>query len=193
MKININNLVQKLVYFMEKYNVAIEDYDLIRYGLTIFIRYLTLIVTIFTISVFLNILIETLIFNLFFIGLRIYTGGYHSKNAISCFVISLFITIGIPYLLKYLTLTDLQIILFLITSVFILLNINIESNSNKFIDEYENLIYKKKMKILILIYSLILVILLFLSFKNLAQLLLFSIIVNSISVLIEKFKMKGEL
>lgn len=193
MKININNLVQKLVYFMEKYNVAIEDYDLIRYGLTIFIRYLTLIVTIFTISVFLNILIETLIFNLFFIGLRIYTGGYHSKNAISCFVISLFITIGIPYLLKYLTLTDLQIILFLITSVFILLNINIESNSNKFIDEYENLIYKKKMKILISIYSLILVILLFLSFKNLAQLLLFSIIVNSISVLIEKFKMKGEL
>lgn len=193
MKININNLVQKLVYFMEKYNVAIEDYDLIRYGLTIFIRYLTLIVTIFTISVFLNILIETLIFNLFFIGLRIYTGGYHSKNAISCFVISLFITISIPYLLKYLTLTDLQIILFLITSVFILLNINIESNSNKFIDEYENLIYKKKMKILISIYSLILVILLFLSFKNLAQLLLFSIIVNSISVLIEKFKMKGEL
>lgn len=193
MKININNLVQKLVYFMEKYNVAIEDYDLIRYGLTIFIRYLTLIVTIFTISVFLNILIETLIFNLFFIGLRIYTGGYHSKNAISCFVISLFITIGIPYLLKDLTLTDLQIILFLITSVFILLNINIESNSNKFIDEYENLIYKKKMKILISIYSLILVILLFLSFKNLAQLLLFSIIVNSISVLIENFKMKGEL
>lgn len=193
MKININNLVQKLVYFMEKYNVAIEDYDLIRYGLTIFIRYLTLIVTIFTISVFLNILIETLIFNLFFIGLRIYTGGYHSKNAISCFVISLFITIGIPYLLKYLTLTDLQIILFLITSVFILLNINIESNSNKLIDEYENLIYKKKMKILISIYSLILVILLFLSFKNLAQLLLFSIIVNSISVLIENFKMKGEL
>lgn len=193
MKININNLVQKLVYFMEKYNVAIEDYDLIRYGLTIFIRYLTLIVTIFTISVFLNILIETLIFNLFFIGLRIYTGGYHSKNAIFCFVISLFITIGIPYLLKYLTLTDLQIILFLITSVFILLNINIESNSNKLIDEYENLIYKKKMKILISIYSLILVILLFLSFKNLAQLLLFSIIVNSISVLIENFKMKGEL
>lgn len=193
MKINIINFVQKIVYLMEKNNVAIEDYDLIRYGLTIFIRYLILIVTIFTLSIFLNIFIKTLIFNLFFIGLRIYTGGYHSKNAISCFIISLLITIGIPYLLKNLTLTDLQIILLLITSVFILLNIKIESNSNKLIDEYENLIYKKKMKILISIYSLILVILLFLSFKNLAQLLLFSIIVNSISVLIEKFKMKGEL
>lgn len=66
-----------------------NDINKCNYGLDIFISSTLEVLSILIISLFINNFIETLLFFIAFIPLRIYAGGYHAKTRLKCFIISI--------------------------------------------------------------------------------------------------------
>lgn len=66
-----------------------DDISKCSYGLDIFISSIVEVLSILIISAFVKNFVETLMFFLAFIPLRIYAGGYHAETRIRCFLVSL--------------------------------------------------------------------------------------------------------
>lgn len=85
----IENIGIKLgKYFFNKGYINEEDTDAVRYYVEVFFNeYLQLVITIF-IGYLINQLIETILYLIFFISIRKYSGGYHAKTILRCNLIS---------------------------------------------------------------------------------------------------------
>lgn len=66
-----------------------EDIDKCRYGLGVFIASTLEVISILIISVAIKNFLQTLMFFLAFIPLRIYAGGYHANTKLRCYFVSL--------------------------------------------------------------------------------------------------------
>lgn len=66
-----------------------EDVDKCRYGLDVFISSTIEVVSILIIAVTIKNFLQTLMFFLAFIPLRIYAGGYHANTKLRCYFVSL--------------------------------------------------------------------------------------------------------
>lgn len=85
----IENIGIKLgKYFFNKGYINEEDTDAVRYYVEVFFNeYLQLVITIF-IGYLINQLIETILYLIFFISIRKYSGGYNAKTILRCNLIS---------------------------------------------------------------------------------------------------------
>ena len=66
-----------------------DNVDACRYGLDIFVSSVLEIISILVISVFVGNFVETLLFFLTFVPLRIYAGGYHADTKLKCYFVSI--------------------------------------------------------------------------------------------------------
>ena len=66
-----------------------EDVDKCRYGLDILLSSVLEIISILVISAFVGNLVQTLLFFIAFVPLRIYAGGYHANTKLKCYLVSL--------------------------------------------------------------------------------------------------------
>ena len=69
------------------------------YGIEVTMEKLISYSVLFILAVFLKILIPSILFFLFFIVLRGYTGGYHAKTFMGCFISSIFLYLGCSQLM----------------------------------------------------------------------------------------------
>uniref|UniRef100_UPI004055DAB2 accessory gene regulator B family protein n=1 Tax=Agathobacter sp. TaxID=2021311 RepID=UPI004055DAB2 len=138
---------------LDKKLITKQDQELYLYGLNALILLLTNFFTALLLGHFTNHLIEVLVFFLFFIPLRSYAGGYHTKNKITCYFFSNFmilIIIHIPTIVSSKTAFSVISLLFFISIAIIILTAPIP-NYNRIFDNIEQKVFMKRTRFILFI------------------------------------------
>lgn len=169
--------------FVENEIIEKEKSEIFAYGLELMMITVFDILAILILSLFLHCFLETVIYLLAFIPLRIYTGGYHADSALRCFLIFLCSFILFVVLIAvipagcYIYIEALIAVIGLI-AVFLLAPIE---NSNKPLGKTEILFYKKISRIIVIVHTLIIVTFMFI---NRTSLLLWAFSLGEFSVVL---------
>lgn len=131
-----------------------EEYDVYLFGVYQNIVLILNMITSFIIFAIFHLVIEGLLFSIFYSSLRSYSGGYHSRTLSSCYVFSVMLTIGIALIINEITLNYLWMIIFALACVFIYVTAPVDT-SNKRLDNAEKKRYGKKSKMILWICILI--------------------------------------
>ncbi|MBP1925460.1 accessory gene regulator B [Sedimentibacter acidaminivorans] len=150
----ISSLSQSILNgFIEQRIISEEDRNIYEYGIEIAISYLLNFLTMITISFFMNMLIECIVFLIIFVPLKGYTGGYHAPNYIICFVISCLTVTAVLFATKY---TSMQINQFILLLTMIMAGVSIYilgpiEDKNKPLTKNEYVHFRAKIKIILII------------------------------------------
>lgn len=177
-------MIDKLYCVFQKNGINIAKDDFV-YGLTNLIHWLTFVMILIPISLYLNILIESCMFYIFYSRLRKYTGGIHMKNNILCIVSSLIISVIIPIIAKKLIINSLLVVIisYTFTIMFIFFHKSIQHN-NKPLSEEEITYYTRNAMIVEGIYAIISICLSLLNFCSISTLILYATFFCTIELLI---------
>ena len=96
---NISDRVAKLL--VDGHIIKETDKDKCSYGIDIMLASLSQILCILVISVFAKNFLETLLFFLAFVPLRIYAGGYHAETRLRCFMVLAGVYLAFSIFIKY--------------------------------------------------------------------------------------------
>jgi len=150
----ISSLSQSILNsFIEQRIISEEDKNIYAYGAELAISYLLNLLAMVTISFFMNMLIECIVFLMIFVPLKGYTGGYHASNYKICFVISCLTVTTVLFATKYVSMQTNQFILFLtmITAGIFIYILGPIEDKNKPLTKNEYVHYRGKIKFIIVI------------------------------------------
>lgn len=138
-----------------------DNVDACRYGLDIFVSSVLEIISILVISVFVGNFVETLLFFLAFVPLRIYAGGYHADTKLKCYFVSIGVyaafTAAIYALPQTLYITvNMLMSMFSVVIVFAAAPV---VHRNKTVNEIERMYYRKFSILICMVETLIILIL----------------------------------
>ncbi len=145
----------KFYKYLNKYYYI--DYDIFEYGIYILLTYLLVFVVIFTISLYLNIVLEEFIFWLVFIPLRKYSGGFHFTNKFLCLVTSTLIAISIGYTAKLPIISPNISIIIIIFTFLTTIILKTSNHPNKNLSDKEIRFFTNKSLKIQIIYILLLI------------------------------------
>lgn len=131
-------------YIMKKGLVQKEDYEIYQYGFETFLELFINVICSILIAVILDLKLECIIFFLFFIPLRSYSGGLHMEHYITCLFLSCGTLIGVLLLVKYYTLQPILSFLLLLPAIIIVKVIGPVNHPNRTVDAEENEYFQKK-------------------------------------------------
>jgi len=152
--------------YSHKYNsVKLKE---IRYGLEAIYTIITKSLVIITISILLNFFKELLLFLIFYILLRSFAYGCHAKSNIRCWILSILLIIGLPYIFSLLYL-NYSVILIIWSICFFTLFLFAPADTEK--RPMKNRKKIIKFKIITIIISLLYLILMFLNKKVVSSIL----------------------
>lgn len=114
-KVIVSYSLQLIADMYPSYNST--KIDEIRYGLESIYLSITKVVVILTITLLLGIFKESLWFLLFFNGLRTTAFGIHASKSWMCWISSILLFIGIPYLCIYVTIPEMAQYIIIILSI----------------------------------------------------------------------------
>ena len=100
------------------------------------------IITTVVIGLFFGMIMQSLIFLVFYIPLRSYAGGYHAKTQIRCFATSVSIILIMMILIKYNVLSNIEYVICTIISIIIIIIFAPVEDKNKPLDDVEHKKYK---------------------------------------------------
>ena len=140
-------------YVSENKELKNEDIEVIRYGISNLYLQISKMIVITLIAVLLNILIPYLIFTILYNIIRMPSFGIHAKKSYQCWISSIIIFIGIPYLI---TILEINIITRLVISILAAIYITIyspaDTEKRPIISKKRRLIYKYLSCIISIIY-----------------------------------------
>ncbi|WP_367236731.1 accessory gene regulator B family protein [Thomasclavelia sp.] len=116
--------------------------DMYVYGCEILIFNIMSILVLIIIGIYFNSLLFSIIFLLYFCPLRVFLGGYHCKNKFLCMFMFFLISIVIINLYNYLNLSMIGIIF--VTIILLLMNFQTPYSQDKLLNNYQNILYAKK-------------------------------------------------
>lgn len=136
---------------VKKEIIAGEDIEAYQFGIECFIMKAFHLISYFLIAVFFHMVLEMFVFLIAFTPLRIYSGGYHAKTPLKCYLISCCTVLSVMCLIRFAPLYIIQysLILAMVVSVVLLIIAPVET-STKPLDETEKKYYKKKAGIMIM-------------------------------------------
>lgn len=139
-------------------NIEEEDKEIYIFGIYQGLFFLLNVATTLFIGFILNKFLESVLFLIFFIPLRIYAGGYHAKTQFRCYIMSSITTIIILYLISFLynNIGVTSIIGYIISAVVIWSAVPVE-NANKLLYIEEKIKYKNIVRKILYIYTGILI------------------------------------
>lgn len=134
-----------------------EDIEVYHYGLELLIATIFKVLGIMIIATIFCVVKETIIFTMFFSGLRIQAGGYHAKTIMGCFINMIFLTFPSIILVKiipgnYLLYYILFTIIISKLLVFIYAPVDTE---NKPLTKEEKIVYRSRSLITVMTGSII--------------------------------------
>lgn len=183
----MNNMIATITEFINKYT-KIEDTELFHYGLRSLIKYIIFLIILIPICIYLNNLKESFIFLLLFILIRIHVGGYHLNNAYTCLIVSVSLICLIPYfLIRYPLTSFINFILFIIGACFLIIYAPVAHDKKK-ITLSERKYFKRKIKVLLMLYLLLLILFELINDTNITTIISFSIFINALNVFIALIK-----
>lgn len=139
---------------IEAGSIEKQDKSVYKYGIEMVIAIALNIITVIIIGYAMGMVLECIIFLLFFMPLRSYAGGYHNASFLKCYILSCSIIIGSLLCMKYIQVSVNYIYMLLIICVpclYIWKKAPIE-NKNKPLKEEEIKKNRLKTRILILLY-----------------------------------------
>lgn len=135
----------KLTDYVLKKGVIKEDsYDIYQYGVQCFLEITLNILCSIIIALSLGMLIECILFFVFFIPLRSYSGGIHMKTYFSCLFFSCIILISTLLAVKYVTVSiSISFIVYILCAIAIKL-VGPVNHPNRRVDNQENILFIRK-------------------------------------------------
>ncbi len=183
-------LIDSIMNNIKKYNQYDESkLKLIRYGLASLYLHLTKLIVIFALSYILGITLSLLKFIIFYSILRLSAFGLHAKKSIDCWITSLTIFLGIPYLCETLLINShLKIIIVVICYMLLAIYAPADTEKRPLINKRKRIIYK----IITLITTSVYILLLFIIKNNILEnCLVFAIALQTVFVLPITYKLFG--
>lgn len=154
----VNHLICKSI-------IKYDDHDIYQYGLNRFFTICLNIITILILGIIFNLVLQGIIFAFSFMALRTYTGGYHSKTPVRCYIttsISIIITLAV---IKFIPINRFICLGLLIFSCLLIMLLSPIGCSNKPLDEIEIVVYKRRAVIICIAEASVALILLALNFS----------------------------
>ena len=162
-----------------------EDLEIYQFGLEQLFTNIIDILTLLGIGIFMKMLWHAIVFGAAFMFLRKYAGGFHTSTQIRCYYMTTFVIITTLWIIKYMPINNfIYYGLITISSIVILLLSPVESK-NKELDGIEKIIYRRKTIEIWGMETLLLCLCAFLNHDHLAYGIGFSLIVISISQILE--------
>lgn len=164
-----------------------EDAEIYSYGFKEMIFIILNLITTLFIGALFNKVFEIILFMIMYIAIRVYSGGYHARTKLKCYMFSILMLTSVCYILKINLLQSnfLVVILAIISSILILFLAPVE-DENKPLDEIEIKIYTKRtIRNLIIVFSVLSITLIF-NKINLSACICISILCNGLVLLVGK-------
>lgn len=186
----LGNLSKKI---LDKISVEEQEYIIVAYG----IRQLILIILNIIMVIIWGILWRELLFStaffLWFAVLRPFAGGYHADTELRCYGMSVVILNIILICKKYILLSVQQyLVVGFISIVLILALAPVENRSNP-LGENEIRIYKKNTRIIVIIFSVVMFVSMFVRIEMFYSSIVYSLFLVCISLLAGKIKYRGSI
>lgn len=147
----IERILEHIWYKMKTArNIEESDKEIYLFGIYQGLIFLLNIGTTIIIGITLNMFVESVLFLLCFIPLRIFAGGYHAKNQLRCYIMSTITTIFILYVIAFLqeNLSIVEIGIYII-SVYIIWKLVPVPDKNKPLELYEQNKYRRKVHVIL--------------------------------------------
>lgn len=183
-------IVNKTInYILTKNKCTSEEIDIIRYGLSNVYLQITKLLVISSIAIYLNLFTPFLIFIIFFNFIRAFSFGMHAKKSWQCWISSIIIFIGIPFLMTHISVPILikQIVCILLV-LLIYKNSPSDTEKRPIISFKRRNIYKFLSTIIAISYAFLI---LYLKNNILTNALLFSLLLQSIIISPITYKLFG--
>lgn len=182
-----NKITKKLVDI----NIIEEaDSELYEYGFwqggVLFFNFLTVVL----LGILFNMLLESVIFLIFYGVLRTIAGGYHARTQHACYILSILLMVVVLIMLKTFPCNIILCCILTVLSISIIFILAPVQDENKLLDETEKRVFKKLSRVISLLYGFI-IFLLFLFNKNeLSYCIVISLFALSIMLVIGKIRNK---
>jgi accessory gene regulator B len=180
-----NMLTNKLVKMQI---VKDEDKELYAYGFWQGAIFLFNLATVVIIGLLFHMLWQSLVFMVAYGLLRPVAGGYHAKTQRNCYILSIVLIITVLCAIKWLPWnTWASLIILLISTGFVFLLAPVE-DQNKPLDELEQLVYKKRSRIIAIFLLLLAVLFMGAGQSQIANCITISIFASAIMLILGKIK-----
>lgn len=183
-------LSEKIITNMIKSGVSIEaDREIYVYGLTQLFRTLLNVFSTVIIGFCMGMLAESVVFVICLMLIRSYSGGYHSDSPIRCYLISVIAVIMALGSIKLSIWNEYLSALVMVASIVILLLYAPIGHRNKQLEEIEVLVYKKRLRLILVAITVIFVALLLAKQLSLVFAVSSALVLSSFMFLVVKVKM----
>ena len=183
-----NKITKKLV---DINIIEVSDSELYEYGFwqggVLFFNFLTVAL----LGILFNMLLESIIFLVFYGVLRTIAGGYHAQTQHACYILSILLMVVVLIMLKTFPWNIILCCILTVLSISIIFILAPVQDENKLLDETEKTVFKKLSRLISLLYGLI-IFLLFLFNKNeLAYCVVISLFTLTIMLVLGKIRNKS--
>lgn len=182
-------VTRKIICFVEKSNSYDEkNLEIYEYGIKQGILLLINLLTAFIIGIILNSVLNCFIFMTTYIILRRYSGGYHAKTQLSCYLLSIPL-ISISLLaIEHLPQTGFVLLGMAGAAGVIIFLLSPAEDRNKPLDEMEKNIYGKRARIILVLEEFLILLLFHLGFKEMALCVTVALVVAGGMVVMGKIR-----
>lgn len=183
-----NKITKKLV---DINIIDVADSELYEYGFwqggVLIFNFLTVVL----LGILFNMLLESIIFLIFYGVLRTIAGGYHARTQHVCYILSVLLMIVVLTILKTFPWNIILCCILTVLSISVIFILAPVQDENKLLDETEKIVFKKLSRVISISYGFI-IFLLFLFNKNeLAYCIVISLFTLTIMLMLGKIRNKS--
>lgn len=140
----ISGMSEYVAKILLKHDIIDKDnYEVYVFGVYQNIVFLMNVLTSLLIFALFNLVVEGILFSVFYSLLRSYAGGYHSKSLFVCYALSALLTIGVAYIANNVVINYLMIICCIIAFIIVFWLSPVDTR-NKRLDNIEMRVYQQK-------------------------------------------------
>lgn len=188
----IKLISDKFACFLCKDEGQKNNFDLYEYAVYIILSSAFHVITVITLGLCFNLLVESLVFYLSFIVIRKFAGGYHAKTPVRCYLFSFASNIIILCLVKWLssinTLFIFIFIIFELLCVVLILLISPLDTENNPLTGQEKKMYRMLTSIITILIFIISSLCFFKGYRNIGSSMICGVVMSALVLLMRKIQ-----
>lgn len=188
----IKLISDKFACFLCKDEGQKNNFDLYEYAVYIILSSAFHVITVITLGLCFNLLVESLVFYFSFIAIRKFAGGYHAKTPVRCYLFSFTSNIIILCLVKWLssinTLFIFIFIIFELLCVVLILLISPLDTENNPLTGQEKKMYRMLTSIITILIFIISSLCFFKGYRNIGSSMICGVVMSALVLLMRKIQ-----
>lgn len=188
----IKLISDKFACFLCKDEGQKDNFDLYEYAVYIILSSAFHVITVITLGLCFNLLVESLVFYFSFIAIRKFAGGYHAKTPVRCYLFSFASNIIILCLVKWLssinTLFIFIFIIFELLCVVLILLISPLDTENNPLTGQEKKMYRMLTSIITILIFIISSLCFFKGYRNIGSSMICGVVMSALVLLMRKIQ-----